>query len=72
MSRPHFKDNVVLENISTDGAQRYRFGPGITDVITLTGWNRASGVNVGDKGSMEYRSTPSQGLWWFMKNKDNE
>ena len=36
-------------------------------VFIAVGYNRPSNVVVGDVGRMIYKSTRSQGLWWFEK-----
>lgn len=55
---------ATLVEIRSDGAQRYEARDGST--IWLTGRNRTSGVQVGDTGKLEYRTSPSSGLWFFI------
>jgi len=50
-----------------DGAQLYEWGSGSNDCLWLCGRNCASNVKVGDVGRLIYRSTASEGLWWFEK-----
>ena len=58
---------ILVEIREGDYAQKYEYENG--DVEWLSGWNRASNVKVGDKGLMVYRSTPSWGLSFFVKDK---
>ena len=36
--------------------------------LWLCGWNRPSNIKIGDVGTLEYRVTPSYGLWFFGKD----
>lgn len=59
-------ENVTLIEIrKEDGAQCYQWGEGWDESLWLCGWNCASNVQVGDKGRLVYRSTASEGLYWF-------
>lgn len=59
-------EDVTLSEIREgDGAQLYVWGGGVDDCLWLTGRNRADNVRVGDKGRLVYRSTASEGLYWF-------
>ena len=60
------KKNVTLIKIRTeDGAQCYRFGPGLNDVIWLCGSDRAQKATVGDKGNLVYDLWGNRGKWTF-------
>jgi len=76
-------ENVTLEEIrKQDGAQKYTFpyvdgmpewlkplGNATHTQIWLCGWNRASNVKEGMTGKLEYRFTPSSGLYYFIRDK---
>lgn len=64
------KPATLIEIRAADGAQHYRTDDG--DTIWLTGWNCAERVKVGMRGTLEYRTTPSEGLWWFRPSKDDQ
>jgi len=60
------KRNATLIKVrDADGAQCYRFGSNLSDVIWLTGPHRAQNVSLGDKGDLVYSSTGNQGRWTF-------
>ncbi len=60
------KRNAELTKIrGEDGAQRYRFGPGLNDIVWLCGPDRAQGARVGDRGDLVYSSDGSRGRWTF-------
>ena len=66
-------ENVTLVRVRPeDGAQFYRWGPDdITQTMWITGWARASNVEPGDKGRLEYRTGKAWGLWFFVReNKE--
>ena len=56
---------TLAEIRKADGAQKYLLDNG--EVEWITGWPRASNVSVGDRGKIVYRSTPSYGLHFFIK-----
>ena len=63
-------ENVTLVEVRPgDGAQLYKWGDSFDEELQLCAWNRADNVKVGDKGRLVYRSTASQGLYWFEKNE---
>ena len=71
---PHLIKNVELVEIREgDGAQLYSFGPFEADSLWLMGWNCAEGVQVGDKGRLEYKKgqhgSCEYGLWFFIKDE---
>ena len=60
------KRNATLIDIrEKDGAQCYRFGLDLNDVIWLCGSDRAQGTGLGDKGDLIYSSNGSRGRWTF-------
>lgn len=64
-------ENVTLSEVNETG-QLYTWNephPTIGKSIWITGSNRAKNVKVGDKGRLEYISTPSYGLWFFKKEE---
>ncbi|MHC4071203.1 MAG: hypothetical protein ACYTGS_04085 [Planctomycetota bacterium] len=64
-------ENVTLvEKRKGDGAQKYRWDDDPMHVVWLCGWNRATNVSVGDVGRLEYRTTPSSGLYWFVPRRE--
>ncbi len=66
-------ENVTLAEIRPgDFAQLYKWSERPEDSIWLTGYNRAANVNVGDRGRFVYKSTASQGLWWFEKETEKQ
>jgi hypothetical protein len=62
-------NNVLLSEINPkNGTQKYVWGDDVTNVMYLSGFNRASNVKVGDRGKLVYKSTASSGLYWFSKD----
>lgn len=60
------KRNATLVKIrEEDGAQCYRFGLDLNDVVWLSGSDRAQGVSLGEKGDLVYSSNGSRGRWTF-------
>lgn len=60
------KRNATLIKIrEEDGAQCYRFGLGLNDVVWLCGADRAQGASLGEKGDLVYSSNGSRGRWTF-------
>ena len=57
---------TLVEVRPGDYAQKYEYEDGKTE--WLCGWNRASNVKIGDKGTMVYISSPSFGLPFFRKD----
>lgn len=54
------------------GRQTITFDPsfGFDGILILQGINRQSGLKVGDTGKLTYRSSPSAGLWYFVKDDE--
>lgn len=60
---------VTLVEIGPNGEQRYEWGSEPDQSLYLCGYNCASNVKVGDTGRLVYRSTASEGLYWFEKDR---
>ena len=60
---------TLIEKRKEDGAQKYELEDGKVEWITGFPW--ASNVKVGDTGVLVYRTTPSYGLVFFVKDKDD-
>jgi hypothetical protein len=65
-------ENVTLVEIDPhNGTQKYTWGDSITNVIYLSGINRASNINIGDKGRLVYQTSSNpgsySGLYFFVK-----
>ena len=59
---------TLVEVRKPDYAQKYEYEDG--KVEWITGWPRASNVKVGDKGTIVYRTGPSYGLMFFVRDKE--
>lgn len=60
------KRNATLIKIrEEDGAQCYRFGLDLKDVVWLCGSDRAPEAKLGDKGDLVYSSDRNRGRWIF-------
>lgn len=64
-----YENAVLVEIREKDYAQKYEYPTedGGTGCMWFTGWERAQGVKVGDKGKLVYRTGPSYGLYFFEK-----
>lgn len=60
---------VTLVEIGPNGEQLYAWGDAPDQSLYLCGYNCASNVKVGDTGRLVYRSTASEGLYWFEKDR---
>ena len=66
--------NVTVAKINSSGTflEWKETHPTTGNSIWLTGWNRPRNVFVGMVGTLEYKTTPSNGLWWFVQGKTKE
>lgn len=62
-------DNAVVKDIDVTGAVLVSWGPNATDCMYLNGITRPSNISIGDKGHLVYKTGPSYGLWFFVKEK---
>ncbi len=60
------EDAALIEIREEDGAQCYRFGPGLNDIVWLSGRHRAQNVKLGDKGDLVYSADRTEGRWTFL------
>jgi hypothetical protein len=66
--KPKVIENVYLAEIrQEDGAQLFTWGEGENECMWLNGVQRAYGVQVGERGRLEYRCSASWCWWAFIK-----
>jgi hypothetical protein len=58
--------NCKVKMIDNNGNRLVSWGNGITTCMWLDP-RRANGATVGDRGQLEYVTTQSSGLWYFVK-----